>query len=228
MKIKIKPYLKSLIKENLGYIIIVLLSFVLILVIIQIYFEQNSGYEMKINSLNQDLTKLQAKANLLNSNIPLSEGLDQDVKFLNSLIPNIEDYFSIIYALEKLSQKTGFLITSYNINIEKSTPDKLRLNIGGIGDSKSFLDFLNQYNFGGGRLITSDKIELSPQFSGVIKIDLTFYNKNTVGSENLNLPTDDKIFKEIEALKQKVNFDFNEKLNEESLDSNYPKKSNPF
>jgi hypothetical protein len=228
MKIKIKPYLKSLIKVNLGYIILMLLSFVLILAIIRIYYEQNLSDEMKIKSLNQDLTKLQSKANLLNSNIPLSEDLDQDIKFLNSLIPNVEDYFSIIYTLENLSQKTGFLVTSYTVNVEQSTSDRLKLSVSGVGDSDSFLNFLNQYNFGGGRLITSDKIELNSQISGVIKIDLTFYNKSAAGSENLTLPSDNKMFTEIEALKKKVNFDINEGLTQENPDLNYPKKANPF
>ena len=46
----------------------------------------------------------------MNNSIPQSEKLDEDIKFLNTLIPNTEDYFSIIYALENLSQKSNFII----------------------------------------------------------------------------------------------------------------------
>ena len=56
---------------------------------------------------------------------------------------------------------------------------KIRIKATGVGDSQSFVDFLKNYNFSGGRLITSDKVQLDPNFSGSIIIDLTFYNKNS-------------------------------------------------
>ena len=42
-------------------------------------------------------------------------------KILTTLIPETEDYFSIIYALETISQNTGFSIVSYTINLSNTS-----------------------------------------------------------------------------------------------------------
>ncbi len=191
-------------------------------------FTKYTDYDKKIATLKIELNQLQNKVTLMNTTIPSSDKLDEDVRLLNGLIPNIEDYFSIIYALEKLSQKSNFIVTSYSVTVGKSTSEKLKLNVTGTGDSQSFINFLKDYNFGGGRLITSDKIQLDPNFFGAIKIDLTFYTKKVEASQNLELTPDGKIFKELEALKSKVNFSFDENPASGTLDFNYPKKANPF
>ena len=222
---KIKPFIQRLIKENIFYIVGNVFIFILIIITVGIGLTENSSYNKKISSLKIELNQLQNKVNLMNTIIPSPDKLDEDLNFLNTLIPNIEDYFSIIYALEKLSQKSNFVITGYTVNVEKSTAEKLKLSITGIGDSQSFINFLKDYSFGGGRLITSDKIQLDPNFFGSIKIDLTFYAKSVLTGKNLALP-DDKVFEELEALKNKVNFSFDS--NAEIPDLNYPRKGNPF
>ncbi len=222
---KIKPFIRRLIRENIFYIVGNAFIFILIIITVGIGLTENSSYNKKISSLKTELNQLQNKVNLMNTTIPSPDRLDEDLNFLNTLIPNIEDYFSIIYALEKLSQKSNFVITGYTVNVEKSTAEKLKLSITGIGESQSFINFLKDYNFGGGRLITSDKIQLDPNFFGSIKIDLTFYAKSVLTGKNLALP-DDKVFEELEALKSKVNFSFDS--NVETPDFNYPRKGNPF
>jgi len=222
---KIKPFIRRLIRENIFYIVGNAFIFILIIITVGIGLTENSSYNKKISSLKTELNQLQNKVNLMNTTIPSPDRLDEDLNFLNTLIPNIEDYFSIIYALEKLSQKSNFVITGYTVNVEKSTAEKLELSITGIGESQSFINFLKDYNFGGGRLITSDKIQLDPNFFGSIKIDLTFYAKSVLTGKNLALP-DDKVFEELEALKSKVNFSFDS--NVETPDFNYPRKGNPF
>jgi hypothetical protein len=127
-----------------------------------------------------------------------------------------------------LSQKSNFIINSYTVSVGSSTAEKLKLNVSGTGDSQTFIDFLKSYNFGGGRLITSDKIQLDPNFFGTIKIDLTFYTKNVSTSQNLEIEPDEKVFKELEALKSKVNFIFETNVATNEPDYNYPKKQNPF
>ncbi|MDO8741741.1 MAG: hypothetical protein Q7J11_01185, partial [Candidatus Roizmanbacteria bacterium] len=134
---------------------------------------------------------------------------------------------SVIYALEKLSQKSNFIITEYTVNVGNSASERLKLEVTGTGDSQSFINFLKDYNFGGGRLITSDKIQLDQNFSGSIKIDLTFYSKSVLIGKDLETPNN-KIFEELETLKSKVNFNFNNNVATDSADLNYPKKSNPF
>ena len=225
---KIKPFIRHLIKENIFYLIGNVFIFILIIITVRIGLTENSNYNKKISSLKIELNQLQNKVNLMNTTIPSSDKLDEDLNFLNILIPNIEDYFSIIYALEKLSQKSNFVITEYTVNVEKSTAEKLKLSVTGIGESQFFINFLKNYNFGGGRLITSDKIKIDPNFFGSIKIDLTFYSKNVSTGKNLELAADEKIFKELETLKSKVNFSFDSNGETNNPDLNYPKKSNPF
>lgn len=217
-----------LIKENIFYIIGNLFIFILIIISIKIGFTEKSNYDKKIATLKIELNQLQNKVNILNSSIPTSGKLDEDISFLNALIPNIEDYFSIIYALEKLSVKSSFIITSYTVNIGKSTAQKLKLSVTGTGDSESFINFLKNYNFAGGRLITSDKIQLDPNFSGSIKIDLSFYTKKTEAKQNLESNPDEKIFRELETLKTKVNFAFDVDTASSTAGFDYPKKANPF
>lgn len=228
MKNKIKPFIRRLIKDNIFYIIGNVFMFVLIVITIKIGMTEKSRYEIKTATLKTELTQLQNKVTLMHTTIPSTEKLDENLDFLNKLVPNIEDYFSVIYSLEKLSQKTNFIITSYNVDVAQSSPEKLKLNITGIGDSLTFIDFLKNYNFGGGRLITSDKIQLDSDFFGAIKIDLTFYSKNVVANQNLELTPDGKIFKELETLKGKVNFSFGSDSAPIEPDFNFPRKSNPF
>lgn len=228
MKIKIKPFALRLLKENLIYLIaFILLVFILILFLVNHYpkFEQN---QQKIKTLRQQIKELQNELSLINSLSNNPTELEEDIKFIKTLIPGEEDYFSIIYALEQLSLKTGFIINSYTVNIKDSNNDKLSLLVTGMGDKETFLNFLKNYNFGGGRLITSDKIELSQEAAESIKINLTFYNKDV---SNEKMPMIDKrgmFLTQLRALKDKVQFSFKESSSPAEVDYNYQRKSNPF
>lgn len=229
MKTKIKPFIKRLLKENIYYIVGNIFIFVLIIITIKTGLSEIANYKRKIASLETENIELMNKVTLMNSAVPESEKLDEDVKFLNTLIPDAEDYFSVIYSLEQLSKKTNFIITSYSVNVKASTTDKLKINVTGVGDSQSLINFLKDYNFSGGRLITSDKVQLDPNFSGSIIINLTFYNKKTTAANKLEMSVKSSTYKELEDLKNKVNFNFdgtNSIAEASSLD--YPKKSDPF
>ncbi len=228
MKTKIKPFIQRLIRENIFYIFGNVFILILIVVSVRIGLSENLNYNKKISALKTELSQLQNKITLMNTVIPSTESLDEDLNFLNTLIPNVEDYFSIIYSLEKLSQKSNFIITEYSVDVNKSTTQKLKLSVIGVGESQTFINFLKDYNFGGGRLITSDKIQIDPNFFGSIKIDLTFYAKSVLTDKNLGQITDYKFFEELEALKSKVNFSFTENIATDSADLEYPKKTNPF
>jgi len=231
-RIPIKPYLLKLIKENILYIACNILLIVLIIAVIKISNDKIAEASIKNTSLTNDVRQLQTRYNLLNSVSNSGDDIDIDIQLLNSLVPNAEDYFSIIYALEKISQKTGFVITSYTVNVTKTTTDKLRLSISGKGDTTTFLNFLQSYNYEGGRLITSDKIELNAEASGVIKMNLTFYNKKVGLDYSQPLTINKKTIDEVTALKNKINFAIKESSVSASVSGNtnysYPIKDNPF
>lgn len=225
----IPPYLIGLLKENILYIglnagMIVLIGFFLL---------ANSKTSLErgtqINSLSKEVRNLERRITLFNQASLSNEDLDSNIKMLTALVPNSEDYFSIIYALETLSQKTGFIITSYTIKLGVSTKNRLRLSITGTGDKNAFLKFLNDYNFGGGRLMTSDKIELTPQISGQIKIDVTFYTKDTSTAKSLATPhISGSFINQLSLIREKVKFDLKTSTSEGTFDLNYPRKTNPF
>lgn len=229
MNLKISPYLIGLVKENILYIVLDIGLCVLVLFFLTFNSTKTFENAQKTNALTNEVQNLQRRASIF-KNVSLSEeDLDSTIKTLNELIPNSEDYFSVIYALEKLSQKTNFVVSSYTINLKSSTPEKLKLSIAGVGDRNAFLKFLSEYNFGGGRLITSDKIELTPQISGQINVDVTFYSKKTNLSQNQQAskisPT---LLNDLQKLKQKIQFDLKTSTNEGELNLNYPRKTNPF
>lgn len=228
MKLNIKPFIQRLIKENLVYIFGNIFIFILIIVSIYIGFTQSQNYDQKTATLKDEVLQLFNKVTLMNTTIPPSAELNDDLNFLNLLIPNTEDYFSIIYSLDKLSQMSNFIITSYNVNVGTNTTNKLRLSVTGQGDSRSFVEFLKNYNFGGGRLITSDKIKVDPNFIGSIQIDLTFYTKPVTSSSNLEVAPDAKIFQDLGKLKASVNFNMDAISASSTPNFNYPRKANPF
>ena len=226
-KKRVKPYIFQLVKKNVLYIATNVILIILIGVVLKIGIDKNLSMKQKNLVLTAEVQELQTKYDLLNTKVPSSEVLEENIHFLNSLIPNSEDYFSIIYSLDKLSQKTGFIVTSYTIDMNKSTSTKLRLSITGSGDTTTFMNFLEKYNYFGDRLITSDKIELNPQISGEIKIDLSFYNKKNALDYGSKFDVDEKTIEEITKLKEKVEYSYKDS-GEEVVDTSYPRKSNPF
>jgi len=227
MKLFRNRYEEIFFKTHLLYF---LANFILLLAIIfTITFGIRKTIENKekIEALKQEIKNLSEEQN--NFYMIKSSNLDFDktLKVFNQLIPEEEDYFSIIYALETLSQKTGFQIVSYGVNLSESTPERLRLTVTGIGSTDSFFNFLKEYNFGGKRLITSDNLSLSPQQSE-FKIELSFYNKKQVGVDSSKMLFSPTFPKEIEKLLAKTDFILKQSSEEAAIEVNYPRKENPF
>ena len=144
---KINPYVIRLIKENALYIILNISISVLILFFLSSNTTRTIQNSEKIKTITSEVQNLERRVALFNEVAINTEDLESNIKILNGLVPNTEDYFSVIYALEKLSQKTSFLITTYIINLASSTQERLKLSITGTGDQTAFLKFLKDYNF---------------------------------------------------------------------------------
>lgn len=228
MKLAIKPYILSLLRENITYVILCVFLFVVEIVFIFFNFNKVAANTDKINQLTQETTSLKNKLSSLDAVQFTQDELDSYITLLNKLIPNTEDFFSIIYALDRLSKSTNFIITSYNINLTSSDQNQLKLKITGIGNKDAFLKFLKDYNFGSGRLITSDKIELSQQFSGQLTVDIAFYNKNVALDPNKSISFSPSLINDLKNLKNKISLYSAGATNEAQLNLNYPRKLNPF
>jgi len=229
MKNKNLYFYSTLIAQNIVYILTNIVLTIVILFLVISFFQQTPINQQKVNDLNNEINLLTSKKNNLKLFAQNDFNIEKAIKILNYLIPNEEDYFSILYALEKLSEKTGLLITSYTINLSDRNPNRLRLTVTGVGDINTFFNFLKEYNFSGGRLITSDNLSLNFQHQSGFKIDLIFYNQkiDTKNLSNLTI-TDPTFFKKINELLAKTEFVLKESSEEALLDTNYPRKTNPF
>ncbi len=225
-KIKIDPFLTFALRENLPYLImfafLIVSAFIVPSYMIGRYFENNS----KIRELGEEIEQNRVKQSILavsgNENIQF---LDEDVRILKSLIPDSENYFSIIYALDQLSIKTGFVITAYTINLQESTPGKISLTVTGFGDQNSFLNFLKGYNFEGGRLITAERIEFNKDKTGSSTLTLNFYNKKVGSTEDQQVDYE-KILSRLAELRAKVSVVL--QTDDREVSTDYPTENNPF
>lgn len=230
MQHKIRPYLQFLINQNLVYFLLFGGLVALSVIIIPFFIAQIEKSSSDIDKSKVEVTSLQIKQRVLQSVISESkDDIDQDLALVTGLIPDTEDFFSMIYSLEQLSQSTGFIINNYSVNLKKSDGNKLSITVTGEGDSASFLELLRTYNFAGGRLITAEKIGIDPlQHSGV-SLDLNFYNKVATLDTNEKLDFQGSI-NELNEIRSKVKFSIvNEAAPVEAEgSSDYPTKSSLF
>lgn len=227
---KIRPYLQFLIKQNLVYFVAFTVLMLLGAIMVPVFIAQINKTTVELNKSKIETSTLQTKQRVLQSVINENgDEIDQDLEVITRFIPDSEDYFSMIYALEKLSNSSGFIINNYTVNLVKSDSSKLSLSVTGIGDSNSFLELLKTYNFGGGRLITAEKIGIDPLQQSGVTLDLNFYNEKPTIDPNEKLDYQASI-NELNDLRSKIKFSI---VNEASPvetggSTDYPTKSSLF
>ncbi len=229
MRRKIRPYLQFLINQNLVYFLLFAGLVIIGVLIIPFFIGEIDRSSADIEKSKIDATTLQIKQRVLQSVVNENKNdIDQDLALVTGLIPDTEDYFSMIYSLEQLSQSSGFVINNYSVNLKKSDSNKLSITVTGEGDSESFLELLRTYNFAGGRLITAEKIGIDPlQHSGV-SLDLNFYNKKATLDTNEKLDFQGSI-NELNEIRSKVKFSIiNEQTQQPSGSTDYPTKTSLF
>jgi Tfp pilus assembly protein PilO len=204
------------------FVVVLLIIFFLLVFSGKSYLEQRT----KTESLQQEISALKNRADIINNSKKVAEDqIDEYINILSTLIPNTEDYFSLIYTLEKLSHDTGFIITNYTVNVSQKTSGKLSLTVEGHGDANSFIDFLKNYQFSGGRLITSEKIEFSSKENVGTKVALNFYNKKADNLQTIPPQLTMNDVKILTEIRSKISYNF---MPEVPVVENYPRKTNPF
>jgi len=228
MKPKINYYLLRVLKENSIYLIIFIVMLVGVVSGILIFISRFGLINNKTGITNKEITELKKKVDLVSYKqeiIKQGINLDQTNKMLTKLIPNQEDFFSAVYALEELSKKTNFTIVNYVINLKSTTKDSLGLTIEGHGDNDTFFNFLRDYRFSGGRLITVDKIDFKSSGFSKIKLNINFYSGKDTAGQNLSqvklTDFDKRIIKEIQT---KITLD----VVGGEVNTSYSTKTNPF
>lgn len=232
MKLPINLFIMRLIKDNVVYLGVFACLVVASVAIVTIFFGQLETVHGKIAATQIEINEINKKVNLVRYSQTVARQ-NIDITAMNAvfgkLLPEKEDYFSIISALETISQKTQFVITSYQINLSKSSPKKLALTVAGSGSAKDFLKFLGDYQFAGGRLITVDKIDFSNAGFSEVKLNVNFYtSSNTLLSNNFNTFTE-KDLNIVRKAQEKVSIvPAVPAQNQPSDSGSYDVKQNPF
>jgi hypothetical protein len=204
--------------------------FILLFIVVFVFYAKFNEQKKEVDLMTGEVQMLKNRFDTLKYNKSLTEDQIKDYnKLLASLVPETEDFFSIIYALEQISLASKFVISDYTIEVGKLTSrEKMTLTVVGKGDPESFLSFLQQYQFAGGRLATSDKIQYGGPTTGGTRVTLTFYSKRFTFNESVQVPqlSKEEIAK-LEAIRQKVKFQFSSS-GYQTIDTEYPQKDNPF
>lgn len=229
MIIPIRLYkLKRILYDQRAFFISVIV-FIFLFLIVFIFYAQFNTQKKEVDLMTGEVQMLKNRFDTLKYNKSVTEDQIKEYnKLLASLVPETEDFFSIIYALEEISKKSHFDITNYTIIVGKVTGEKLVLNVEGTGDTDSFLSFLQEYQYSGGRLATIDKIQYGGVSVGNTRVSLNFYSKRFTFNESVQVPqlSKEEIAK-LEAIKQKVKFQFSSS-SYQSVNTDYSTKKNPF
>lgn len=220
---------KRIIQEEYSLVIaffLIIIIFLLLIYVIRIRLDlitRSHGLENEVAILKNRVITIKNSQNYIEKDV------EQTNRFLSLLIPDFEDFFSIIKALEKISEVSGFAIKGYDVNLQRTVTEKLSLIVEGSGNDATFIDFLKNYNFAGGRFVTSGKIEYTDSPFKTTKIHLDFYSKKVV-IDNSGFPQLTKEdFTFINKIKEKVKITFTEKNNQgESLPLDYAINPKPF
>lgn len=158
--------------------------------------------EVKI--LEATVSDIEARADNVRRNTTLTaEEMEEFNQKAAQLIPSEESYFSLISAMEQLSQKTGFVLSDYNIDLASEGQNKVAITVKGTGDIEDFLNFLEVYNYAGGRLVTVEQFDVPLENPESYNLVLNFYHNistgETVAAEEKPTTFDPNIIPDVEA-----------------------------
>ncbi len=221
--LKIKKF-QFFVKDNWIVFVTFVVLIIMILLACYSFFTFQKGLDEK-KTLQKELDLLKNRVDVMRSNNDLRlEQIQSYNKILSTLIPDQEDFFTIIYALEKISSETGFTISEYTINLAATSSERLSLVVRGKGDLSSFMEFLKSYNFVGGRLTTSEVV----RFSGTsvnTEVNLNFYHKKYEFDNKIIPKISEQDLLDIEKIKNKITVNLSTPSNQEP---GYDTKTNPF
>lgn len=213
-------------KKHIPYLLLLSVITACIIAVLMTVNARVSEIQNKLNTTRLELDELRTKKDLIQNFALERETIDQDLLLMSRLIPQSQDYFSIIQSLENLSQRTQFQIVSYQINLTESTDSKLSIVVRGIGDSQSFLTFLDSYQVDGGRLITMEKLKINPQTPGEVQLDMNFYIESPAAADRA-IEYEETIRK-LDQIKGTISYDLAAPTATGEQDYSFETKKNPF
>ncbi len=189
-----KKKLINLIKSKLFLptALYIVIDIILLVFTIFIFFTCYDRYsEIKLREV--EIADLKLSADLIKGNKDLmQENVEYYNELLDKLIPNEENYFQVISALDRLENKTGAVIHSYSINLNETTEKKLSLSLTVGGDEDSVADLLERYLYSSGRLITNEEVMLSFDNLSSFSFDINM----------IHIPKEDVILPDVVIIKE--------------------------
>lgn len=223
-KLKVKQ-LQFFVKDN-WIILVTLFVFFMMILLVNYSFSALSLARIEEANLKEETKILKNRVDIIKTNSQLkADQIRIYNQVLSTLIPDNEDTFTIIYALEKIGAETGFVISNYTVNVSATTQNKISLVVGGKGNINTFMEFLKNYNYIGGRLATSETI----QFSGTnvdTQVNLNFYNKKYVVDQEIVPQLSSQDLDMLQKIKEKIKINF--VTPESEVNSDYEITNNPF
>ncbi|MBP9691411.1 hypothetical protein KBD81_05005 [Candidatus Woesebacteria bacterium] len=138
------------------------------------------GVYGRVQEQKMTLESSRSTAQLVKSNVnTLSNSISEYNATLDNLIPDEESYFSVIAAFEKLAQRTGVAISSYSINLDQTTEEKLSLDLSLQADPEALLRLIRDYNFASGRLLTNESVQITYGDSSSISFTVNLIHSPT-------------------------------------------------
>lgn len=195
---EIKAFLQN--KRVYPTLIILFIDIVVLGVLIYAGIQLRATYSEMIATQDK-VQEMKATITLIRNNQTVFNGrIDEYNKILEQLIPDQESYFTVISTLEQLSSKTGVTINSYSVNLDATTEEKLTLSVTLRGDPTSLERFIQEYRYSGGRLLTSDGLDIKPEEFEEVTFSLNFYHnkfRDTVSSSSRVAASDLELLDEI-------------------------------
>lgn len=184
--------LKLNLKDNVSRYILIdyaIWGVVLLCIILAGFFiSQILTVRQEIEFTQQEYLDVQSEVSYVNlAKLISQDSVEEFNEILIGLIPEEEDYFSLIRSLEQLSSRTGLRIEKYGLTLPDNATERFSLTISGQIPREDFDRFLDIYKYGSGRLVTITNISYTDR--GLIGLSLTInlYSKKVTTSNILRV-----------------------------------------
>ncbi len=156
MKIYNDRFVLKLLKENIIYIIGVVLFIMLLIIFLPPQLQSIAELKSTLNNKNE---QLEARKDLFEI---ARASLSFDVKSMDvitkSMFPADEDYFSIFRALELLAARSGIFIETFSSPFGNKQGAAVKIEVSALGNSEAVTRLLTNYQLKSSRLVTIDRI----------------------------------------------------------------------
>lgn len=227
MQKKIDPYTLSLLRQNTIVLIILLLSVILIVIVLPLRVMDLLQNREKSDTLKTELSLLRDRQRQIES--VSNVDIDSASRAINYLIPTQEDFMTVLTSIDELQSQSGVKITTTLDAINLEQTEAVKLNVTVEAPSALLVNFLSQYHYRSGRLITTDSISITGA-KQTMTLMLHFYVKKAdFQSGVVSAKVDPVLIDRLKTIYAEIDrFGSSNQNTQEADDVEYTGKTNPF